>query len=160
MKLLASPLQSALLLAAWLLLNGTLEPGHLVLGALLAVALPIVIDPLVGAFPRVGRPLRIAGLAAVVAYDVVMSNIEVARRILGPESALRPGFVRVPIVLTDPYAIATLAGIITMTPGTLTCAVAPDNRFLLVHALHVDDADALVAAIKSRYEQPLMEIFA
>jgi multicomponent K+:H+ antiporter subunit E len=160
MKLLASPLQSALLLAAWLLLNRTLEPGHLVLGAVLAVALPIVIDPLVGAFPRVRRPSRIAGLAAVVAYDVVMSNIEVARRILGPESALRPGFVRVPIVLTDPYAIATLAGIITMTPGTLTCAVAPDGRSLLVHALHLDDADVLVAEIKSRYEQPLMEIFA
>ena len=89
-----------------------------------------------------------------------MSNIEVARRILGPESALRPGFVRVPIVLTDPQAIATLAGIITMTPGTLTCAVAPDGRSLLVHALHLEDADALVAEIKSRYEQPLMEIFA
>jgi multicomponent K+:H+ antiporter subunit E len=160
MKLLASPLQSALLLAAWLLLNRTLEPGHLVLGAVLAVLLPIVIDPLVGAFPRVRRPSRIAGLVAVVAYDVVMSNIEVARRILGPESALRPGFVRVPIVLTDPYAIATLAGIITMTPGTLTCAVAPDGRALLVHALHLEDADALVAEIKFRYEQPLMEIFA
>ena len=55
MKLLASPLQSALLLAAWLLLNRTLEPGHLVLGAVLAVALPMVIDPLVGPFPQIGR---------------------------------------------------------------------------------------------------------
>jgi multicomponent K+:H+ antiporter subunit E len=160
MRLLPSPLQSALLFVAWLLLNHSLEPGHILLGALLAVALPKALDPLVGAFPRVRRPTRIARLAAVVAYDVVASNVEVARRILGPEAALRPAFVRVPIALTDPYAIATLAGIITMTPGTLTCAVAPDNRFLLVHALHVDDADALVAAIKSRYEQPLMEIFA
>lgn len=160
MKLLASPLQSTLLLAAWLLLNRTLEPGHLVLGAVLAVALPMVIDPLVGPFPRVRRPSRIARLAAVVAYDIVMSNIEVARRILGPQSALRPGFVRVPIVITDPHAVATLAGIITMTPGTLTCAVAPDGRSLLVHALHLEDADALVADIKSRYEQPLQEIFA
>jgi multicomponent K+:H+ antiporter subunit E len=155
MKLVASPLQSVLLFAAWLLLNRSLEPGHLVLGAALAIALPVVIDPLVGAFPRVRRPSRIAGLAAVVAYDVAMSNIEVARRILGPESALR-----VPIALTDPYAIATLAGIITMTPGTLTCAVAPDGRSLLVHALHLEDADALVAEINSRYEKPLMEIFA
>jgi len=89
-----------------------------------------------------------------------VSNVEVARRILGPESALRPGFVELPLALTDPFAIATLAGIITMTPGTLSCAVAPDARTLLVHALHLEDADALVAEIKSRYEAPLMEIFA
>jgi len=99
-------------------------------------------------------------LALIVAYDIVKSNLEVARRILGPESALRPGFVRVPVALTDPYAITVLAGIITMTPGTLTCAVAPDGRSLLVHALHLEDAEALVAEIKSRYESPLMEIFA
>jgi len=159
-KLLPSPLQSVLVFAAWLLLNGTLEPGQLLLGAVFAAALPIALDPLVGVFPRIRRPSRIAGLALVVAYDIVMSNIEVARRILGPESALRPGFVRVPVVLTDPYAIATLAGIITMTPGTLTCAVATDGRSLLVHALHLEDPDALVAEIKSRYESPLMEIFA
>ena len=54
MKLLASPLQSALLLAAWLLLNRTLEPGHLVLGAVLAVALPIVVDPWSGRSPASG----------------------------------------------------------------------------------------------------------
>jgi len=160
MKLLPSPVQSTLLFATWLLLNQSLETGHLLLAAVLAVALPIALDPLVRGGPRPRRPWRIARLAAVVVGDIVVSNVEVARRILGPESALRPGFVELPLALTDPFAIATLAGIITMTPGTLSCAVAPDARTLLVHALHLEDADALVAEIKSRYEAPLMEIFA
>jgi multicomponent K+:H+ antiporter subunit E len=155
-----SPLLSALLFVGWLVLNGSVAAGHLVLGAVLAIALPAALEPLIRPFPRLRRPWRIVRLGCVVLLDIVVSNIEVARRILGPESALRPGFVRVPIELTDPYAISTLAGIITMTPGTLTCAVAPDGRSLLVHALHIDDADALVAGIKSRYETPLMEIFA
>jgi multicomponent K+:H+ antiporter subunit E len=46
-----------------------------------------------------------------------------------------------------------------MTPGTLSCAIAPDGRSLVVHALHLDDAEALVAQIKQRYEAPLKEIF-
>jgi multicomponent K+:H+ antiporter subunit E len=46
-----------------------------------------------------------------------------------------------------------------MTPGTLSCAIAPDGRALVVHALHLDDAEALVAQIKERYEKPLKEIF-
>lgn len=160
MKIFPSPLQSMLLFAAWLVLNQSLAPGHVVLAAALAIGLPIVLDPLVRPYPRMRRPGTIARLAAVVTRDVVLSNIEVARRILGPDAALRPGFVTVPLAITDPYAISTLAGIITMTPGTLSCAIAPDGRSLLVHALHLEDADALVADIKQRYEAPLKEIFA
>jgi multicomponent K+:H+ antiporter subunit E len=160
MRLLPSPLQSALLFAAWLLLNQSLAPGHLVLGALLAIGLPALLDPLVRPYPRLRRPATIARLAASVTRDVIVSNVEVARRILGPEAALRPGFVTVPLDIADPFAISTLAGIITMTPGTLSCAIAPDGGSLLVHALHLEDPDRLVADIKARYEAPLKEIFA
>lgn len=160
MRLLPSPLQSVMLFAVWLLLNQTLAPGHLVLGALLAVALPIALEPLARPYPRLRRPATIARLALTVARDVVVSNVEVARRILGPDAALRPGFVTVPLEIADPYAIATLAGIVTMTPGTVSCAVAPDGSALVVHALHLVDPDGLVADIKSRYEAPLKEIFA
>jgi multicomponent K+:H+ antiporter subunit E len=55
-----------------------------------------------------------------------------------------------------------LAGIITMTPGTLSSDLSPDRKHLLVHALHCPDEAAeaaLVADIKARYEAPLMEIF-
>ena len=46
-----------------------------------------------------------------------------------------------------------------MTPGTLSCAVAADRSYLLIHALHLTDDAALVADIKARYETPLREIF-
>ncbi len=46
-----------------------------------------------------------------------------------------------------------------MTPGTLTADVAEDRSYLLVHAFHVDDAAAIIASIKTRYEAPLKEIY-
>jgi multicomponent K+:H+ antiporter subunit E len=98
-------------------------------------------------------------LALRVLRDIVVSNVEVARRVLGPEAAIKPGFLRVPLDLTDDWAITTLAGIITMTPGTLTADVAADRSYLLVHAFHVDDAEAIIASIKTRYEAPLKEIY-
>jgi multicomponent K+:H+ antiporter subunit E len=79
--------------------------------------------------------------------------------VLGPESAIHPGFVEVPLDLASTHGIAVLAAIVTMTPGTLTCDVAADRSHLLVHALHLTDAAALVADIKARYEAPLVEIF-
>jgi multicomponent K+:H+ antiporter subunit E len=150
---------SAALLVVWLLLNGTLAAGHVLLGAFLAWLLPLVTTPFANAHPRIRRPLAIARLALVVLRDIVVANVEVARRVLGPERRLSPGFVRIPLTVTDPYAIAALANIVTMTPGTLSADIEPGNRHLVVHAFHLVDADALVADIKARYEAPLREIF-
>ena len=157
---LPAPIMSAALLVVWLLLNNTVAPGQVVLGAVLAWAIPLLTGRLAGGHPRVRKPLAIARLALVVLQDIVLSNVEVARRVLGPESAIRPGWLTVPLDLADPHAITVLAGIITMTPGTLTADIAPDGSHLVVHAFHVTDAEATVAAIKRRYEAPLREIFA
>ncbi|HCO43304.1 Na+/H+ antiporter subunit E [Immundisolibacter sp.] len=157
---LPQPLLSTTLLVVWLLLNNTLAPAHLLLGALLAWLLPLLAAPFRPAPVRLRRPLLAARLLARVLGDIVLANLEVARRILGPEDALTPRFVWVPLDIEHPWGIATLAGIITLTPGTVSSDLSADRRYLLVHALNVDDPDALVAGIKARYERPLMEVFA
>jgi len=158
-RLLPAPLLSATLFLTWLLLNNTVDPAHLVLAAVLAVVVPWFTEALRPERPRVRRPLAIVRLGLVVLWDIVLSNIDVARRILGPESAIKPRFVWVPLSLSDPHAILSLAGIITMTPGTLSADLSSDRRYLLVHAFNVDDEAALIAQIKARYEAPLKEIF-
>ncbi len=158
-RLLPAPLLSALLFAVWLLLNNTLDPAPIVLAALLAVLVPSFTERLRPEKPRIRKPLVTVKLGLVVLWDIVLSNIEVARRILGPEDAIKPAFVWVPLDLTDPHAIVSLAGIITMTPGTLSAELSPDRLHLLVHAFNVDDEAALIAQIKARYEAPLKEIF-
>jgi multicomponent K+:H+ antiporter subunit E len=159
MKLVRAPLLSLALFVSWLLLNNTVDWAHLVLGAVLAVAIPLFTEPLRPDKPRLRRLLVAAQLALVVLWDIVMSNIVLARRILGPEPAIRPRFVWVPLSIRDPHGIVTLAGIITMTPGTLSSDLSEDRRWLLVHAFNVEDEAALVATIKRRYEAPLREIF-
>jgi len=96
----------------------------------------------------------------VVLWDIVVSNIQVAKLVLFRRGdSLRSQFVVVPLELTSPEAIATLAGTITMTPGTVSVDMSADGRALLVHCLETDDPEGTVAAIKSRYEQRLMRIF-
>jgi multicomponent K+:H+ antiporter subunit E len=158
MRWLPAPIVTLTLFVVWLLLTGSVAAGPVLLGAFLAWLLPRVFVPFAPGKP-VKQPGTIVALGAVVLRDILVSNVDVARRILGPERALAPGFVRVPLAITDPRAIAVLANIITMTPGTLTADIAADGSHLVVHALHVTDPDALVAAIKVRYEAPLKEIF-
>jgi len=158
-RFLPFPLRSAALLACWLMLNQSLHSAHWALGALIGLLLPPTLAALT---PRV-TTLRRAGLAlgllGVFLRDIVVANLEVARRILGPESAIRPRFVWVPLGITNPQGAAVFAAMITMTPGTLSVDITPDRRWLLVHAFNVDDEAALIREVQQRYEQPLKEIF-
>jgi len=156
---LPAPLLSLAVFVVWLLLVATLAPAHLLLAALLAIVLPLLAQRLREDTAHMRRPLVAARLALVVLWDIVLSNIEVARRILGRESSIHPGFIWIPLEISNPHGIAALAGIITMTPGTLSSELSADRRHLLVHCLHLEDADAAIAHIKARYEAPLREVF-
>lgn len=155
-RLLPFPILSGVLLLAWLLLNGA-SAGHLLLGAAVAIALPLLLARTTFETVRIRRPLVLARLGLVVLADIVLANIEVARRILGPEARIRPRFFWVPLDLERAPAISALAGIITMTPGTLSTEVTADRKYLLVHGFNVDDPEATIAQIKARYEAPLKE---
>ncbi len=145
--------------ALWLLLAAEFSLGHLILAAMLAIALPILAGALEPERAQFGRARRIVRLAATVALDIVLSNIEVAKLIIGPQRNLRPAFIRVPLDLTSLHGITVLASIITLTPGTVSAELAPDRRHLLVHCFNLDDSASAIAQIKSRYEAPLKEIF-
>lgn len=160
--LLPAPLISALLFVAWLMLSQSASAGNLLLAALFALVIPWFSERFRPERPRLKAWGTVVRLGLVVLRDIVMSNIDVARRVLGPDAAIRSRFVWVPLAIRDPHGIVALAGIITMTPGTLSAELTEDRRFLLVHALHCPDAaaeSALVADIQARYEAPLREIF-
>lgn len=157
-RLLPAPLLSALLFGAWLMLNESVSTGHLLIAAVLALGVPAFTLRFSPDRPAMRRWPVAMRLTLTVLRDIVVSNIDVARRVLGPESALQPRFVWVPLDVQTPHAIVALAGIITLTPGTLSSELTDDRRFLLVHALHCTDEAALVADIKARYEAPLLEI--
>ena len=156
---LPSPVLSFTVASVWLLLVNSIAPGQLLIAMVLGLTLPHLAERLRQTHAGLRRPALIGRLAVTVAWDIVLSNIEVARRILGPESVLRPNFIWVPLDIANPYGIATLAGIITMTPGTLSAELTEDRRHLLVHCFNLADAAAQVEHIKRRYEAPLREIF-
>jgi multicomponent K+:H+ antiporter subunit E len=162
---LPSPGLSLALAVLWPVLNSSFSLGQIALGLLLGWWLPWWLQGIQGSFgtgpspSRWKKPRVAATLAWHVLSDIVTSNIDVAGRILGAESRIRPRFVWLPLQISSPQGRVALAGIITMTPGTLSADFSADERHLLVHALHVDDEAALLHSIHLRYEQPLMEIF-
>lgn len=155
------PLMSAAVLATWLLLNQSLSPGHLLFGAILALAGGFALTAVQAPSGRVRRPLVIARLFGLVLADIVRSNIAVGRIILSPRPRRRTaGFMQIPLELRDPYGLAVLACIITSTPGTIWVNFDSSRGLLMIHVLDLTDESAWIATIKGRYERLLLEIFA
>jgi multicomponent K+:H+ antiporter subunit E len=159
-RLLPAPLLSAALFALWLLLNQQFAPGHLLLAAVLAIAVPLVCAPLRPLPVRVRRPGVALRLVGIVACDVVVSNLDVAWGVLrAGRRPPRSAFVRIPLDLRDANGLAALAVITTIVPGTVWSELALDRSAFLLHVFDLDDEAAFVAHFKARYEWPLMEIF-
>lgn len=158
-RLLPQPVLSLLIFGLWLTLAPAPSIGQLLLAALLALGLPWATRSFWPNPSRVrdaGTGLRLLGR---VLADIVVANLEVARQVVGPIGRLRPSFLEVPLDLEDSFVASIFGSIISLTPGTVSVDIDRERRVLLVHALHVEDADAAVARMKARYEAPLKKVF-
>ncbi len=159
-RLLPSPWLSLGLFGGWLLLTRSFSVGQILLGVLVAVAMPLLMAPL---RPRPG-PLRrwklLLRLILRVGAEVLRSATQVAAGVLRAQSRPpRGAFVIVPLDLHDTHGLAALAMISAVIPGTVWSELAPDHSALLMHVFDLEDEAAFIHHFKTDYEQPLKEIF-
>lgn len=81
-------------------------------------------------------------------WEIVKSNIEVARAALYPRELVRPSVVRVPMKLDSAVAKVTYANSVTLTPGTVTLLLEDD--YLEAHALLETSAASLRSGAMER----------
>jgi multicomponent K+:H+ antiporter subunit E len=163
-RLLPYPLVSISLLALWLLLEQSLAPEQVLIGTALALGGGLVLAQLQA--PRGshrGRARRLAAAGTLfwlVLVDVLRSNVAVASLVLRQRTRKRvAGFVHMPLALRHSGALATLACIVTATPGTSWVRYQRSTNVLTIHVLDLVDEDEWVSIFKNRYDRLLMEIF-
>ena len=159
-RLLPAPWLSLALWLLWLVLNLSVSPGNLLLGAALGFFAPVMMAPLRPRPIHIRRPGLILRLLLRVGADVVLSNLAVAWGVLNAgRHAPRSAFVKVPLDLRDANGLAALAMICTVVPGTVWSELALDRSVLLLHVFDLDDESGFIQHFKATYERPLMEIF-
>ena len=158
-KILPQPGFSAVLFMTWILAYESLDPKTLLIGASAAIVLPALTHHFWPEVLRVRRWGMLIKFLFIFVYDIIVANIQVAGLVLGPSEKLRPAFLEVPIVLTNPMVISMLSAVISLAPGTVAANLSGDRKTLLVHMLHTEDSKGAIQRIKERYEAPLKEIF-
>ena len=151
------PFVSVIVALSWVMLAHSVDAASLVMAFLLAIFIPRLIRPFITYTPNIEWKAAVK-LFFVVLYDIVVSNIQVAKLVLGPIDRLQPKWFRVPLETQHEEVNTLLAMIITTTPGTVSAGIDQDRGDILVHALSTDDENAEIENIKARYEKPLMQI--
>lgn len=150
----------AFLFVTWVLLTGSYTPGNIVLALILAVTLTWLAQFFRPLKAYAKRPLTSLVLIWHVAVDITMSNIAVGKRVWeGNRSKATPGFLRIPLKIKDPHALAALGCIITYTPGTVWSDYSEEENVMTLHILDLQDEQAWIDIVQQRYERPLLEIF-
>ncbi|NVD36118.1 Na+/H+ antiporter subunit E [Marinobacter lutaoensis] len=152
------PWLSLILFVTWQLLSDGISGGSLVLGFVLAWAIPQITQGFWPERPSFLNVWRMPRYLLRVIRDIVTASFQVAALILSGRRP-RPRFVCYPLELEHPLAISILASTISLTPGTVSADVSDDQRTLLIHALDADSDQQVIDTIRERYEQPLLEMF-
>jgi multicomponent K+:H+ antiporter subunit E len=160
-RLFPHPGLTGMLVVVWMLLLNNFTLGGLVLAILFAIVVPLFTAPFWPNRPRLRFGWPMIDYLGVVVFDIFVANFQIAWLILFRRNRdLCSRWLVIPLELRSAEAISTLAGTISLTPGTVSADVSADGRALLVHALDVANEAAEVARIKRRYETRLMRIFA
>jgi multicomponent Na+:H+ antiporter subunit E len=125
------------LVLVWILLWGTVSAANILSG--LAIALMITLLLPLPAVPVEGRlhPLSLMKLIAVVAYDLVLSSLQVAWLALAPGPPPLSAVLRAHLAIKSDLVLALAVNIITLTPGSIVLEIDQARRMIYVHILDV-----------------------
>ena len=136
-KLLPNPILSVVLVVIWLLLNNTIAFGQVLLGLFLGFVIPLFTTAFWPEKVNIKKPTVLLKFAFMVLYDILIANITVAIRILGPTKKLTPAFFEVPLDSKNPLIISVLSSAISPTLGSVSRDLSDDSSPFFVLCLHV-----------------------
>mgnify|MGYP005697910701 FL=1 len=138
-------LMFCVLFALWMLLSGHTSPLLVSFGVgscLLVVVLQARMDRTDREVVHLGfRPLAALGYVGWLLWEIVKSNIDVAKVILSRDLPISPTLFRVESTQKTLAGHVLFANSITLTPGTVSINLRRDT--ILVHALTVEGADGV-----------------
>lgn len=89
--------------------------------------------------PTVIRPIAVLRLLGYVFWQLVVSNLLVAREIVARRSRIRTGIIACRLHTTSPGLITLIADIIEISPGTMTVETRAEPPTIYLHVLMLHD---------------------
>lgn len=142
----------------WVLLNNAWTPFTFASGYVIGLVLLYVFRRFLPSEFYLRRVFAVFKLILLFFKELLLANLSVIKHVMRPKLDIRPGIFALPTELKTNFEITLLANLITLTPGTLTVDVSPDNDILYIHALDIPDVEQVIREIKESFEKQIMEV--
>ncbi|MCX8029984.1 MAG: Na+/H+ antiporter subunit E [Thermodesulfovibrionales bacterium] len=143
----------------WVIWSGLLDLFHLSLGVISCLIVTFMSHDLL--FKRktfkwsdISEAFRFFAYIPWLLYQIILSNIHVAKIVLKPEMPIDPDIVPYQHKLKKDISITTFANSIILTPGTITALIVDDKFY--VHCLDKKVAEDLLTG---EMEQRVAKVF-
>lgn len=139
-----------LLALLWMILTGSFTGPSLVAGFIFGYVCLALIERHVPVLDGYSRKVPgVIGFVFFFIWSVIKANARVAADVATPTKLqIKPGVIGMPLQLDSAVGITILANFITLTPGTLSLDISDDRTVLYIHAMYLDDEDALLCELK------------
>lgn len=152
----------------WIALTDIKNIQELLVGILLSLLISIVAGQFLVTTEKTRNPVLrfISFLKYFVRFilEMVKANIHVAYIVAHPMLPIKPGIVKVKTKLDKDSARTVLCNSITLTPGTMTVDINPDENEIYIHWIDVVSKDPKnteenTKIISEKFESILTEVF-
>ncbi len=144
---------NVLLAVAWVAFTGEVTLPSLLVGFVIGYMALWLIQPLIGSSSYFRRVIAWIRLVVMFFFELIISSIAVTFDVITPTHRASPAIVDMPLDVKSDFGILLVTNLISLTPGTLSLDVSPDRKTLKVHAMFVDDPDALCRDLKAGMER-------
>jgi multicomponent Na+:H+ antiporter subunit E len=140
------------LILVWILLWGMASPaniiGGLAVASVITVLLPLPVVPVEGRL----HPISLLRLVVIVAYQLVLSSLQVAWLAIRPGPPPLSAVLRARLAIKSDLVLALAVNIITLIPGSMVLEIDQERRLIYVHVIDVGSEKA-VARFYRQVEQ-------
>ena len=149
----------------WTFLTWPLDIQHFIIGILVSGFVAFMTGDMFVKRPHVlkhvSRYLWFLYYVPLFIWECIKANLDVAFRVGHPDLPINPGIVKVKTSLKSDTALTFLANSITLTPGTMSVDIDPENGILYIHWINVTEKDIEKATeiIVKKFERVLSKIF-
>lgn len=143
----------------WILISNTFKPEILLTGIIISLVISMITSNELTIFSEINFSPKafIYTLVYLLVFlkELVLSNLDVAFRVISPKLPINPGIVEAKTKLKSPMAKMILANSITLTPGTFTVEIKDETIF--IHCLNIKsyDIDVVTKKVIRKFEKYL-----
>lgn len=142
----------------WMFLYSSWDLPTFIVGYLVGIVLLLMLRRFFDGPLYIRKLYRFFILSLILLRELILANIAVVKQVFKPKLTIKPGVFALKTDLNSDWEVTLLANLITLTPGTVTVDISPDQRTLYIHALDIDDIDEAVTSIKDSFEKAIMEV--